>query len=269
MSRIVKFGVLLFVAILISNCKPNELDPSVIINVEDDFYINMFEDISNGENKFHITIQSIQEQNCLNSNIDYDLEFDGVRNLIIISINDIIPPETCIEGNAPAFVSIPIEDVEKRDYTVEINLKDVIINHGDLIVSDMDYYLGMSTENGFEVVHKRLIKIPKKTIWGYVGYEEEAEKIEAENFIKDLDDLSTDISEVEGYDIGYFGYFTMLEDRSIEIEDEVDEKFHESFIFSYDADYQDIINLIANYCNQPSELKIYLFNGEGEQIECQ
>ena len=268
MGRIVQFGVLMLVAILISNCNPEELDPSLIINVEDDFYIDMFEDISGGENVFQINIQSIQEQTCLNSIIDYDLQFDVAGNSIILSINDILSPETCIEGNAPAFVSIPIENIEKRNYTIEINLKDVIINKGNFFVSDTEYFLGMGTENGFELVHTRLIKIPKNTIWGYVGYEEEVDKMEAENFVKDLDDLSMNISEVEGYNDGYFGYFSILEDRSILLNGEIEEKFYESFIFNYDADYQDINDLIDNYCNQHPELNIYLFNGEGEKLEC-
>jgi hypothetical protein len=269
MGRFTEGGFLLLLVVLFSNCRQKEFDPSVIINVEDDFYIDMFEDISNGENIFNLTIKSIKDQFCLNSEIDYTLEMVEEEDFISVSINDILQPETCIPGNAPASISIPLPNLKEQSYVIQIKLKDVIFNSGNLIVNSSDYFLKMNTDNGFELVHNTLYKIPKKTIWGYVGFEDESYETVAESFIKDLDDLATDIGTAGGYDIGYFGYFTILGDRSITLKEEIEDKLHNTFIFSFDGNSQEIIDLIDEYCNSNPELNFNVFNGEGEEMTCQ
>jgi len=250
-----------------SNCKPDVLDDRFVINVENDFYIDMFEDISNGDKVFHITIKSIQQQNCLNSIIDYELNTDD-ENQIILSINDIIDPETCDPGTAQAFISIPIEDIKEQFYNIQIKLKEIVTNQGNLIVNEDIYVLNMNSEDGIEVVHEKLNKIPQKTIWGYLAYAEEGKKTEAESIIKELDDITTSISLVPGYDAGYFGYFTLLEGQSILMSDEVEESFHSTFIFNYNSDYQDITQFITESCSSHFGFNFYLFNDEGEELVC-
>ncbi len=266
MGRIVQYGFFIFLILALGNCQKSELGPSVIINIEDDFYIDMFEDISNGGNVFNITVKSIQNQDCLNAIIDYSIYSD--ENQITLSINDILEPASCIPGSAPAFVSIPLDNINEQNYYVQINLKDVVTNSGNLSVSSDDYYLKMNTENGFEVSHDKLYKIPQYTVWGYVGYEDENLKSESENFIKDLENISSNISFSEGYNAGYYGYFSISEDRSISLEEEVEDKLHNTFIFHYDADYQDINDLISSYCNSNPDMNFYVFNGKGEQLSC-
>ena len=266
MGRIVQFGFLFFLVVAFSNCKKTELNPSVIINVEDDFYIDIFENLD--DKVFHITVKSIQQQDCQNALIDYSLDTSD-EDQIVISINDIIEPETCIPGNAPAFVSIPIENVEERSYNIQINLKDVINNKGSLTISNTDYFLGMNTENGIELLHKILYKIPKNTIWGYVGYEEENGKTTAESFIKEIEDISTNMNIDGGYDIGYYGYFNILEDRNFSLSSEPEDKFHTSFIFSFDGASQEITAIIDSYCNSNPGINFIVFNEEGEELKCE
>lgn len=268
MSGVIKSGVFLFLLIAFSNCKQEDIDPSVIINVDADFYIDMFEDISNGENTFNLTIKSIQNQECLNSIIDFTLDTVGAENQIVLSINDIVEPETCIPGSAPAFSTVPLDHLKEEGYKIEINLKDVIVNTGSLTVNSDYYFLRMNTENGFKQLHQILHKIPKKAIWGYVGYEEESGKTEAENFIKDLDNIATNITNA-GYDIGYYGYFTINEDRSVVLTEKVENNLSNTFLFQYEGDNQAIIDLVNEYCNANSGFSFHVFNGEGEEMKCQ
>ncbi len=269
MIRIIPFGFLLFLVVALSNCKKDELNPSVIINVEDDFYVDLFEDISNGENIFKINIKSIKDQDCLNAVIDYTPQILEGEDRIILAINDILEPEICIPGRAPAFTSVPFENIKEKAYNIQINLKDIIINEGSLVINSKEYFLEMSTENGLELVHDRLYKIPKKAIWGYVGYEEENHKMIAENFIKDLEEISSIMSISDNFDIGYYGYFTILEDRSVLLHQEIEDKFLNSFLFYYDAESQEIIDLIDSYCSSNPEINFHVFNGEGEEMKCQ
>jgi len=254
-----------------SNCKDESLTPSVIINVEEDFYIDMFEDISNGEKVFNITIKSIQNQECLNTIIDYHIDINEEEAEIILSINDILDPETCDFGNAPAFVSIPFEKIPEKDYGIHINLKDVVFNNGTLFASSKKYRLFMYAKDGFQLLHENLYKIPEKTIWGYIGYEEESGRTQADNFIKDLKNLVTNIEIAPvAYDTGYYGYFNLLEGKSITLEKEIEENFLSTFIFYNEDDSHASINsLLDDYCDSNPNLSFYVFTSEGEELNCE
>ena len=52
MIRIIQFGVLFLALVVLSNCKSDDPDLNVFINVEDDFYIDIFEDISSARRHF-------------------------------------------------------------------------------------------------------------------------------------------------------------------------------------------------------------------------
>ncbi len=268
MSRILQIGLLFYIVVIFSNCRDESID-QIIINVEDDFYIDMFEDISNGEKLFHITLKSIHNQDCLNSIIDYSLDVNEDDEQIILSINNILAPETCDPGNAPAFVSIPFENLKEQDYEIHINLKDVIFNKGTLFASSENYRLIMLSKDGFELLHDNLYKIPQKTIWGYVGYAEESGRMDSENFIKDLENLVTNISiaPIE-YNTGFYGYFSINQDLSIFLED-VEDNFQSSFIFYDENDSQsEIFDLIEQYCDLNLGLNFYIFDAEGGELNC-
>ena len=271
MIRIIQFGVLFLVLVVLSNCKSGDPDLNVFINVDDDFYIDLFEDISNQEGLFYINIQSIQDQECENAIIDYSLDIDlESDNFIILSINDILEPETCIGENAPAFVSVPIGKLKNESYEIQINLKDAIINKGTLTVSSEDYFLGMSSQNGIELLNMILYKIPENTIWGYVGYEEETQQDDAETFIKELETFTSNQNFTDAFGVGYFGYFSILDDRSVTIQEDITDKNHSNFVFYNELrTTTEIDDFIQDYCENHPTLNIHLFDHTGNEITCQ
>jgi len=125
--------------ITLSAC-PKE-PPTVIVDVEDDFYIDMFEDISNGNQLFQLDITTIKKQTCLNYQIDYSLNFNEQSNDIELIINDLVEPTDCEMGDAAATLTVPFGTLASGVYDFDINLKDAVINKGSLSVYSDRYEL--------------------------------------------------------------------------------------------------------------------------------
>ncbi len=264
-----KFGLLMFLLIALGNCKQDKLDPSVIINVENDFYVDLFEEINNDERLFKIRIRSVDYQDCLNAVIEHDFYFDDSENRFVLSLYDISDPETCIPGEAPATLDLPLESLEIMSYKFQINLKDVVFNSGTLTVSEDYYFLLMNTQDGFKVQHNLLYKIPQNTIWGYVGYSAEADKQQAENITKDLKDIAGATNFSESHADGWYGYFNISQDHSLTLTDQPDSGFSNPFLFLYDPSReQDIIDFVETKCLAHPGFDIHVFNDKGEEIAC-
>ena len=267
MSRILPFGILLMLFVSLSACKKSDDNPDIVINVDDEFYINLFEELHPNESVFQIIIESIHNQDCLNYTIDHNVSFSNQFNRIILTINDIVEPDNCIEGQGTAFKAVPIADLQQEVYVFHINLTSAIKNIGKLNVNEDSYYLEMQTDDGIVLLNSWLYKIPENTIWGYVGYEEEEEKDNAESFVTDLAGISTEIGDVHGYKQGHYGYFSILSGQ-IELHQDISSTLYQPFIYFYDGEKSDISDLIDDYCTSFPGLKIHFFDDRAQEITC-
>ncbi len=256
--------------ILISACKDKN-DPDIIVNIEDDFYVNMFEDISNGERRLEFRLTSIKEQDCLNYSIDYNLSFNEGSGMLELSINDLVQPEICIEGNATASVTVPFGAMSNGTYTLFINLKDAITNHGRLSVDDLHYQLDLDSDDGIEITNETLYRVPQQTIWGAVAYNSNNQEDNADAVLNDLKDITIvrSIQSDNAYPSGYYGYFDLDESKSISLQVKPEAEYHKPFIFTVDGDDLTAINdLIEAACNQYPELNIELNMTNGQVQRC-
>lgn len=271
MYRKILLSCLLLVAFFTSCDK--ETPSGVIVDIEDDFYINMFEDISSGTARFQIDLSTIKEQDCLNYAIIYDLDTNVVNRAIELTINDLLEPEDCIEGMTTTHTIIPMPTLASNLYTFNINLKDAIINEGTLRVTDNRYELEMDTDDGIEIVNSTLYKIPRNTIWGYVAYNNGISADSAADFITNLTSLSTvfGIDNNPDYNVGYYGYFKLDDDFNLELrnEESLDASNIIPFIFRHNSDdLQDIIDQADEACNTNSNLEITFFSEKGWTYTC-
>ena len=274
MSKKLSLFALIFGAFLFTDCsKEDANDENVLINIQDEFYIDLWEDLSDGHRTLVIPVKTIQLQECR----DYAIAFESEISLsesyrsITLSLNDLIPPADCIEEEAPARAEIGLGGLQNDSYNIRINLKDAVVNHGQLYVTDEYYRLETVTDNGIEVLHSRLMRIPANICWGYVAYENESEAETAENIVKALDDLAavSNLNEVaEGYDAGYYGYFTLDQSNKISLNEAITSNYHQTFIFRYEDNFTEIEDLVNTECSNHPGLKIMVYNELGEVISC-
>lgn len=256
--------------ILISACK-KENDPDIIVNIEDDFYVNMFEDISNGERRLEFRLTSIKEQECLNYSIDYNLSFNEGSDMLELSINDLVQPEICIEGTSTASVTVPFGEISDGTYTLFINLKDAITNHGRLSVDDTHYQLDLDSDDGIEITNDILYRVPQQTIWGSIAYDSNNQEDNADAILNDLEEVNgiRTIQDDNAYSSGYYGYFDLDESKSISLQVKPEKEYHKPFIYTVEGDDLTAINdLIETACNQYPELSIELTMANGQVQRC-
>lgn len=266
----INFLVSCLCLILVLGCKKNK-DNNIIVNIEDDFYVDMFEDISNGERRFELRITTIKDQPCLNASIDYDLDFEEQSNTIDLSINDLVDPEQCIEGSEPVFVIVPFGSLNSGTYTFNINLKDAVVNKGRLVVYNDRYEMSMESDDGIEIVHEELMRIPNNTIWGYVGYDVNNASADATDFISELKNLPNvfDVQNNNLYKPGYYGYFNLEDNKDILLSGEINANNFRSFIFQQeDENPTNVETLINTTCVEHAELTIEMFMQNGQELNC-
>lgn len=256
--------------VLFSTCKKNK-EENLIVNIEDDFYIDLFEDISNGEKRFQMDVATIHDQACLNFNIDYSLDFDEQINTIDLTLNNLVEPEHCIEGEAPAEVVIPFGTINPGTYSFNISLKDAVVNNGRLLVFADRFQLEMDSDDGIEIVNEQLYRIPGKTIWGYVGYSSTEDMDDAERFINDLEGLSSvfDIENNNLYKSGYYGYFRISDEKDLVLSGEINQNYYLPFIFQHDSEnLAEINSVLDNACFNNQALDIHIYTDNGQELIC-
>ena len=197
---------LLIVGIVLG-CNKTEIDPELVINVDDEFRLDLWEDLESGSPQFNFLLETIKEYDCEDNTIKYTL--DGGANTLVIKLDQINQKSDCIPGLAPASANIPL-DLEGDTYNILIKLKETIVNEGTLQISPQKFIFKLEDEAvGINLVRDELYRVPKGTIWGFVAYKETEDKSHADQFIADLEALSETSN--KSLTKGYYGYFSVLE----------------------------------------------------------
>ena len=263
MNKINLIFYCLVVAICFSNCSKDPNDEELIINIDDEFIIDLREQNTDGQLNLHLLLETIAETNCTNSLIEYDYSFD--KNTITIDILNIIEPQACDPGIAPAKASILLEDFQKdRDYSISINLSGQVFNDGIIRHSEQMYSLEMNNDDGIVLSNDKLYEIPTGTFWGYVAYEGEIEA-EADMFFSELTSLTNTIN----YKDGYYGYFNVYNSSEIELDIQTLFPLSKPIIFNYTSDRAMLIDLLNSYRNDElliNDIEIKLFDHNLEAI---
>jgi len=244
------------------SCDFNNVDdPKVVVSIDDEFEIRLWEALAPEQRNLQLRTETLAEESCLNYEISYQIV--KRNNRIRTSIDDIVEPDDCLPGVARPAADIDLGTVENGLYEFEINLQNsAIVNSGQLVVNDDSYSVEMNSTNGITLSPAQLLRIPERTVWGYLS----AEQVDgiANDF---LDDLSSSASEKE-FLVGNYGYFTLGDNNEITFPTTLETKFVDQhlFIINFTADITELERIIEQYKEQYSEeeleLKVFTWQGE-------
>ena len=220
----------------------------------------MFEEL--GEiSQFQFKTSSIEQYDCQN----YELDANAYRfnSFIQFTIRDLIQPSECETGMAPAKNTSSIGFLPNGDYNVQISLKNTISNQGKLQVTADAFTLKMESLDGIELASTELKRIPAKSIWGYVGYQNKDEVgNQPELFIQDLKNSSLTINLPQGE----YGYFKIENNGQLILNPPPKFTFFQTFLFKYDKNLQELESLLEAYrmgpANGKMEIKVFTWEGE-------
>lgn len=193
--------------------------------------------------------------------MDYSLS--RPLNGIILSLNNVIEPENCEPGDAPARGIVPIGTLESGNYDIEINLKNNdIVNQGKFLVFNDRYQLNLNTEHGLVLASEPLFRVPNQSYWGYIGFNEltNADEIEFDFF------QSIELIAAHGNNRqGNFGYFEVTENQTIEMESDKSYEQRSNFFFKLttgaETELEDAVESLRNTYGNEIDLKIFTSTG--------
>lgn len=253
--------VILLLFVTLSACrKDNEANPIFIIDVADDFHVDMRETLNPDEGEFQFVISTIDKQACENTQLDYQLEINTSTS--ILSLNDLIEPGNCIQDSSVITEYVNLGNLENGEHKIQINIKDQIINEGKLKKSDDKYQLSMKSHHGIAFLHDELYRIPDQTIWGTIAYADASSQQIVDQLLEDFGG----IADFKNYSNGFYGHFT-IEDEVVILPESVDYNNAQTFIMDLEQPVAELKKIIEDYRDEyGNELELSIFSWEGDQL---
>lgn len=257
----------LLVLLLASCSKDDTSGENVVFDIEDEFHLNLKEELGLAENRnLLFEISSIREFDCENYLLNAAVN-RVTEGRISIAVTELIEPMDCIVGQAPATAEVSVSELNQKEYLLNVALVNQIENEGILRVFPDYYELTIQQENGIQLPYPRLQRIPNQSIWGYVAYED-AHLDMANALVEDLRELI----EFPYFTPGNYGHFLLKDSGELELkESDFDaNKQQQTFLFQVKGSMEEFRQKVEDtYCplyQDQIDLKIY--TAEGDVIGC-
>lgn len=252
-------GVVVILSFCLS-CRLESLrDPIVVADIPEEFYVDLWEQLSPSR-KLFFRIETIKEEECLNYSIDFD--FSRQAGNLNISLDDIVSPADCDPGTGPARADISTGVLEPALYKLSIDLRNTVLNKGQLDINSEFYDVTMESEAGLVFRHKRLYHIPEGAFWGYLAYPEgQTATVQA------LNQRLWPLMKSYTYRSGYYGHFTYNNDtaQKIYLTQEPAFAHYFPFLFQLDAPKADLAAAIRSFrTDHPELLELKVFTWDGD-----
>lgn len=260
-ARFFKNLSLLCAVLLWQACNTDKTEAPILdTTVAKEYELDLWESLENSVRTFQIRANTIKSEDCLNYSIESAANRFG--NSFEINLGKPLVPATCERGFGPAKSNLDLGILTNGTYNLTIKLGQIVPSTGRLIVNNGSYYVYMPAPIGFKVKHNTLYRIPDNTIWGYIDYELTASPI-VEQFLVDLNKISQDA----GLSKGYYGYFNMLDNETIELEKVVTDRPIHPILRRFQANEKDLENLLKSYRDRYGKsILIHLRNTLGKEF---
>ncbi len=256
LSNLLSLLFLAYALAAIQGCNIDEVpNPNNIVQIPSTFEVKFHEEIGHLTRSLILDLSTLRYYECTNYSILTEKEYvDGVLE---ISLKDVLPPETCISGNAQAHDTISLGYLIEGDHPIRFRVKSVIENDGVLHVQADRYTLEMESEDGLEIKRYELMRLPENLVWGYISYESPLTDV-ANNFINELSSITTPAQLLDG-DYAWFSWSQgeLVEDASVTDPSGSDYLTKVFVRESKPEDEEALQNLIDNYRSQGLELSCY------------
>ncbi|PSR11523.1 MAG: hypothetical protein DA408_20850 [Bacteroidetes bacterium] len=263
MSQTTRFLLLLIgVSLLGGSCKVDSIgDPIIVPLIDQEFVLDLWENLqATTTSPLEIKMATITNENCLNAGILSTYERNN-RNLKL-TLFEILDPEVCDPGQAPAVGQEAIYDVNSGIYQLDVELQGVVVNPGTLTITSSSYKVEMQEENGTRWLHYELYRVPNAALWGYVTYSNAFQEQQCTDFINDIAAVSDPIQLPDGY----YGHFTVADGGELTVNKMPNQPGIRPFIYSYWGPKATIDNLVADFeATATTGMELVLLDQQGNE----
>ncbi len=248
------------ILLIAQSCAVNKEDKDVVVQVDDEFNIDLYEILANSR-QLVFSLESIEDQPCLNSNIDRTV----IKQIDKLSlyINGIEPANDCNPGLAPATAIANAGVIQNGTYDFFITVRNTVENVGKLTVTDESYTISLLTDDGINLPNSKLNKIPQDFIWGYYAYDDAGLVGNAPaSFVNDVSQL-THPKQLAG---GYYGQFLMDGSQNMTLTAPPDYSTLETFFFKFTGEAGQLVSVLENYrtSNEGAYMELAIFTSDGK-----
>lgn len=245
-----------------AGCKLSDEDKETVIKVSPEFSLDLFEKLGDTR-QLQIKISTVELQPCENNVIDYstNVNSDG----LFLYLHEIINAVNCNDTESIINIEASFGFLNNGTYKVEITLKDVIQNLGTLTVTKDAYNLHLETQDGIELKHNELRRVPKGYIWGYVGFADSSVSgAKAQSFLTELGAKSVS----QSLSKGYYGHFIINENEQLAFVTPPNFTNFQTFYFKNNVPVSELESLLNTYRSGQNEqdFKIALYTAEGKSL---
>ncbi|MEL6655841.1 MAG: hypothetical protein AAFR36_05310 [Bacteroidota bacterium] len=245
------------------SCEVESLDDPIIVPVVDqEFSFQLWQNLSTTEgSSLEIRMYTLEDYDCLNTTILSN--YARVGNRLELTLFDILDPETCEAGLAPAMGIEAISDIEANNYDLRIELQDVVSNLGTLMATNGAYTVAMQDENGIRWQQYEMRRIPATALWGYVAYSDATTRQQAEDFLADLGTIGSPNT----LEDGYYGHYTLKENSTgLDLNTPNVPNQSLKFILDYNGATDEIDQRLAELISvSGGAVKLQLWDGSGNE----
>ncbi|HFA49044.1 MAG TPA: hypothetical protein ENJ95_08510 [Bacteroidetes bacterium] len=256
-----KFWLFFFaIALTGQSCSLTDNKKDTVVQVKDEFKINIIENLGSPRQLF-FELESLEEQPCQNSSIDKYIVVG--ENKISLFIEDIQNNSDCNPGMTIAAGIANAGSLLNHPYDLLVSVRETVENEGSLFVTGKKYELSLFSDDGIQVEHAVLNKVPENFIWGYAAYDDETLGISTvANFIASLEE----IAQAKQMDAGYYGHFTINENEEIEMRKQPAQNFSTPFFYEFTGSSIQLESILQQYRSLPEsdqiEYAIFTSNGD-------
>ena len=178
---------------------------------------------------------------CFNYGLAYNLNRAG--RAASINFTGIAIPNICLTAFGPATCHIPLTSLIPGSYDLTFVIQGKI-RYFKLGVSDTNYTVTGTDTDDVAFVNPVLMRIPKGTVWGYIGYPSLTVAPLVQSFLDSARALGCQTVQLPG---GDYYYFSIDAEGNIVFSGNYGYYFMKEFIFSYSGAPASIEGLITRY----------------------
>ncbi len=247
---------------VIAGCKLSKHDKETIVKVTPEFAIDIFEKLGDTR-EFQFKVSTLEKQECTNFTISTNAALSF--NRVTLNVIDLLPPTDCVQGYAPAYGVAEVGILPSGYFNLDIHLKNAINNDGMLSVYTDSIVVDLDSEDGLDLIHKVLCRIPETAIWGYTAFDDNDSGADiAAAFKADL----TGITQPAKFPQGYYGYFDLDENDNLILSPAPAHIYFQTFLMTYNGDIKNVEDLVQSYraAAAGADVEFAVFTGTGKTL---
>jgi hypothetical protein len=247
---------------VLAGCKVPHDDKETIVKVTPEFAIDLFEKLGEPR-EFQFKVATLEQLECTNYFISTNAALSF--NRVTLNVIDLLAPNDCIAGLAPATGMAEVGALPLGYFNLDIHLKNAIENDGTLKVFQDSIVVDLDSQDGLEMAHEVLLRIPEHAIWGYTAYNnKDAGAGVANSFLSDL----ANMAETGEWAKGYYGYFRLDENNDLILSPPPNHTYFQTFLFTYHDDISGLEDMLRYYRTGPggAAVEFAVFTGTGKTL---